>query len=63
MKYTISQWYEKLCKERVKETLSMQDLLENIHKTLITIKNQGFWTQEELNEALKNDGLYQSYQN
>lgn len=41
----------------------MQNLLENIHKTLITIKNQGFWTQEELSEALKNDSLYQSYQN
>lgn len=63
MKYTISQWYEKLCKGRAKETLNMQGLLENIHKTLITFKNQGFWTQEELNEALKNDSLYQSYQN
>lgn len=61
MKYTIAQWKDKIRKEREQESLDIPNLIEDVHKTLITLKNGGFWTQEELEEKLKNDSLYQTY--
>lgn len=63
MKYTIAQWKDKIRKEREQEFLNMPYLIESVYKTLITLKNEGFWTQEELEEKLKNDSLYQVYKN
>lgn len=63
MKYTIAQWKDKIRKEREQEFLNMPYLIESVYKTLITLKNEGFWTQEELEEKLKNDSLYQAYKN
>lgn len=57
MKYTITQWKNKIRKEREQESLDIPNLIEDVHKTLITLKNGGFWTQEELEENLKNDSL------
>jgi hypothetical protein len=51
MRYTIEQWYEKLRRERDKEPLDMQGLIENIYKTSIVLKN-GFWTQEQLDKEI-----------
>lgn len=50
--YTIAQWKDKIHKEREQEPLNMPDLIENIYKTLITLKNGGYWTQEELDKDL-----------
>lgn len=61
MKYTIAQWKDKIRKEREQESLNIPYLIKSLCKTSITLKNGGFWTQEELEEKLKNDSLYQSY--
>lgn len=52
MKYTIKQWKEKIHKERGKESLNMPELIKEMYKSIITLKNGGYWTQEELNEKL-----------
>lgn len=62
MKYTIAQWKDKIRQEREHEYLNIPYLIEGIYKTLITLKNEGFWTQE-VEEKLKNDSLYQVYKN
>lgn len=59
MKYTIESWLER--NHKLNESLNMLYLIEGMHKTLITIKNKGFWTQEELDKSLEDDKLYQSY--
>lgn len=61
MKYTIAQWKDKIRKEREQESLNIPYLIKNLYKTSITLKNGGFWTQEGLEEELKNDSLYQAY--
>jgi hypothetical protein len=55
MKYTIEQWKEKIRKDKEKESLNMSYLIAEMYKSLITLRNGGYWTQEELNEwMLKN---------
>lgn len=53
MKYTIEQWKEKIRKDREKESLNLPDLIETMYKTIVTLKNRGYWTQEELETILK----------
>lgn len=50
MEYTIKQWKEKIHIDKEKESLNIPELIKEMYKTIITLKNGGYWTQEELNE-------------
>jgi hypothetical protein len=39
-------------KDREKESLNFSELIKEMYKTIITLKNGGYWTQEELGEML-----------
>lgn len=52
MKYTIEQQKEKIRKDKEKESLNIPELIKGMYKNIITLKNGGYWTQEELDKEL-----------